>query len=126
MRREWSTPSTSSRRACPVIHRTLVPSECWEAAACSPSVLPVLAGRRLVAFAGIASPAAFASTLTSTGAVLESLPSSPTINCYSADDIGVLDAAPPREPSTSRPSSPPRRTGVRLRRLRRRDGLSTS
>ena len=38
----------------PVITATLVPSECWEAGRMQPVGLPELAGRRLVAFAGIA------------------------------------------------------------------------
>jgi len=76
----------------PVITATLVPSECWEAGRMQPVGLPELAGRRLVAFAGIASPAAFASTLQSTGAVVESLAEFADHHWYSADDIARLDA----------------------------------
>ena len=57
-----------------------------------PLGLPELAGRRLVAFAGIASPAAFALTIKSTGAVVEDLVEFADHHWYSADDIARLDA----------------------------------
>lgn len=76
----------------PVITATLVPSECWEAGRMQPLGLAELAGRRLIAFAGIASPAAFAATLKSSGAAVEYLAEFADHHWYSAEDVGRLDA----------------------------------
>src|SRR4030095_6849750 len=76
----------------PVITATLVPSECWEAGRMQPLGLPELAGMRLIAFAGIASPAALAATLKSTGVAVEYLAEFADHHWYSADDVARLDA----------------------------------
>ena len=57
-----------------------------------PLRLAELDGKRLVAFAGIASPAAFAETLRATGAVVEALLEFADHHWYSADDVTRLDA----------------------------------
>jgi tetraacyldisaccharide-1-P 4'-kinase len=51
-----------------------------------------LTGRRLAAFAGIASPAAFADTLRNSGAVVEEMSAFADHHWYSADDLARLDA----------------------------------
>jgi tetraacyldisaccharide 4'-kinase len=76
----------------PVLTATLVPSECWEAGRMRSVSLAELGGKRLAAFAGIASPAAFAETLTSTGAVVAELSEFADHHWYSADDVTRLDA----------------------------------
>jgi tetraacyldisaccharide 4'-kinase len=57
-----------------------------------PLGLAELAGRRLIAFAGIASPAAFTATLKSSGAAVEYLAEFADHHWYSADDVERLDA----------------------------------
>jgi tetraacyldisaccharide 4'-kinase len=76
----------------PVLTATLVPSECWEAGRMQPISLAALGGKRFAAFAGIASPAAFAATLRSTGAVVEELAEFADHHWYAADDVARLDA----------------------------------
>lgn len=51
----------------PVLTAVFVPAECWEASRMRPLPLAELKGKRLAAFAGIASPAAFAVTLEAAG-----------------------------------------------------------
>ena len=54
--------------------------------------LAELGGKRFAAFAGIASPAAFAATLRSTGAVVEERAEFADHHWYAADDVARLDA----------------------------------
>ena len=75
----------------PVLTATLVPSECWEAGRMRPVSLAELSGKRLAAFAGIASPAAFSETLRSTGGVVEELSEFADHHWYSTDDLSRLD-----------------------------------
>jgi tetraacyldisaccharide 4'-kinase len=76
----------------PVLSAVLTPSECWEAGRMRPLRLSELDGKRLVAFAGIASPAAFAETLGATGALVEALLEFADHHWYSTDDVARLDA----------------------------------
>jgi len=75
----------------PVLSAVITPSECWEAGRMRPLRLTDLSGKRLVAFAGIASPAAFAETLRETGAVVEALLEFADHHWYSTDDVARLD-----------------------------------
>jgi tetraacyldisaccharide 4'-kinase len=76
----------------PVVTAMLAPSECWEAGRMRPVRLAELGGKRLVAFAGIAIPSAFAETLRDTGAVVEDLIAFADHHWYGSDDVARLDA----------------------------------
>ena len=75
----------------PMITATLEPVACWEARRMEPMPLTQLAGLRVVPFAGIAAPAAFAATLRglkTSGDVV----AFPDHHWYSRDDLRALDA----------------------------------
>jgi len=76
----------------PVLSGVITPSECWEAGRMRSLRPAELDGKRVVAFAGIASPAAFAETLKATGALVEALLEFADHHWYSADDVERLDA----------------------------------
>jgi tetraacyldisaccharide 4'-kinase len=75
----------------PVVTATLEPVACWDARSMEPLPLERLAGLRAVPFAGIASPASFAATLSAlkiSGDVI----AFPDHHWYSADDLRALTA----------------------------------
>src|SRR3989442_12990036 len=78
----------------PVLTATLVPSAGWAAGRMRSVSLAELGGQRLAAFAGIASPPAFAETLTSTGAVGAELSEVADHHWYSTADVTPLHAPP--------------------------------
>lgn len=75
----------------PVITATLDPVACWEARRMEPVALTTLAGARVVPFAGIAAPAAFATTLRQLD-IAGQLIQFPDHHWYSRDDIRRLEA----------------------------------
>jgi tetraacyldisaccharide 4'-kinase len=74
----------------PIVTATLEPVGCWEARRMEPVALTRLAGARVVPFAGIASPAAFAATLRALD-VRGDLVVFPDHHWYSAQDIRDLE-----------------------------------
>ena len=75
----------------PVLAASLEPVGCWEARRMEPVPLARLHGLRVVPFAGIAAPAAFAATLRELG-VVGDLVVFPDHHWYSADDVRALHA----------------------------------
>ncbi len=75
-----------------VLTAVYVATECWEAARMQPVKLEELAGRRLVAFAGIGTPGRFGETLRSLGAIVDMLWSFPDHHWYSRSDLARLAA----------------------------------
>ena len=76
----------------PVIAARYVPVECWQAAELRPQKPESLAGRRLVAFAGLASPEGFALTLRALGVDVAHFQTFVDHHWYSAGDLAALDA----------------------------------
>lgn len=74
----------------PVLTARYAPVECWEAERTRARPLDSLAGARLVAFAGIASPRAFGATLDDLGVVVLEEIAYPDHHWYSPDDIRRL------------------------------------
>lgn len=74
----------------PVLAAAYVPAECWRAGRMEPVALERLAGLRLLAFAGIAAPAAFQRTLRRLGARLEDFTAFDDHHWYSGDDLARL------------------------------------
>lgn len=75
----------------PVLTALSVPAECWEASRMRPVGLAELAGKRAVAFAGIAAPGAFAGTLRGSGVVVEDFLSFPDHHWYSSEELARID-----------------------------------
>jgi tetraacyldisaccharide 4'-kinase len=75
----------------PVLTALAVPAECWEASRMRPVGLAELAGRRVVGFAGIAAPSAFAETLRTSGVALEEFVPFGDHHWYSSEDIARID-----------------------------------
>jgi tetraacyldisaccharide-1-P 4'-kinase len=79
-------------RDCPVIAARYAPVECWQAERLQPVPLASLRGARLLAFAGIASPAAFHATLTDDlGVVVKSVVWFADHHWYGERDVGALE-----------------------------------
>jgi tetraacyldisaccharide 4'-kinase len=76
----------------PVLVARSVPVECWEARRVQSIPLAELARARLVAFAGIAAPAAFQATLAELGTRIESLVSFPDHHWYGERDLAQLES----------------------------------
>lgn len=76
----------------PVLTALFVPAECWEANRMRPVSLDRLRGRRLVAFAGIAAPAAFARTLEASGVTFADFVPFADHHWYSPADVARIDA----------------------------------
>jgi tetraacyldisaccharide 4'-kinase len=76
----------------PVLAARYVPVECWHATRTAPVPLSELRGARLVAFAGIASPAAFRATLDELGVAAPSPLTFPDHHWYSERDLARLEA----------------------------------
>lgn len=74
----------------PVLPATYVAAECWEAARMQPLELGRLPGRRVVAFAGIAYPPAFASTLAGLGLHVEDLVAFDDHHWYGTKELDAL------------------------------------
>jgi tetraacyldisaccharide 4'-kinase len=75
----------------PLVTAVLEPVACWDARRMEPVPLTRLAGARVVPFAGIAAPAAFAATLRELG-VTGDLVVFPDHHWYSRDDVRDLEA----------------------------------
>jgi tetraacyldisaccharide 4'-kinase len=75
----------------PVIAARYVPVECWEASRLRPHPPQVLAGRRLVAFAGLASPEGFSRTLEALRVEVPHFETFVDHHWYSAADLAALD-----------------------------------
>ena len=76
----------------PVVAARYVPVESWEAERMRPYPLGDLAGRRLLAFAGIASPEAFARTLDTLDVEVADFVTFADHHWYTASDLATLDA----------------------------------
>jgi tetraacyldisaccharide 4'-kinase len=76
----------------PVIAARYVPVECWEASQLRPESPARLAGRRLVAFAGLASPEGFSRTLETLGVDVARFEAFVDHHWYSHGDLAALDA----------------------------------
>jgi len=76
----------------PVLGARYVAVECWEAERMQPRALAALAGARLVAFAGIAVPEAFARTLAALGVRAVDLVPFPDHYWYRPEDLRALEA----------------------------------
>lgn len=76
----------------PVLAARYAPVECWEAGGMRPVSLARLRGARLLAFAGIATPAAFAETLAEAGVVVGELVRFADHHWYTPDDMAALEA----------------------------------
>ena len=76
----------------PVATARYVPVECWEARSLRPRPPEDLAGRRLVAFAGLASPDGFARTLEALRVDVAHFATFVDHHWYSAADLAALDA----------------------------------
>jgi len=85
--------ATAARYAphAPVLAAVLEPVACWAAPRMEPVPLTTLAGARVTAFAGIAAPASFATTLRQLGAVADLVPF-PDHHWYTTADVRALDA----------------------------------
>lgn len=75
----------------PVLTASFVPAEGWEASRMRQLPLPELRGKRLAAFAGIASPAAFASTLESAGVAVADFARFADHHCFTPAEVTRLD-----------------------------------
>jgi tetraacyldisaccharide 4'-kinase len=85
----------ASRRyapACPVLAARFVPVECWEAQRGRPVPLAQLSSARLVAFAGIASPAAFDATLAELGVQVQTVVAFRDHHWYEERDLAALES----------------------------------
>jgi tetraacyldisaccharide 4'-kinase len=69
----------------------VVAAECWEASRMRPVGLAELAGARVLAFAGIAAPDAFATTLEASGVDLARLVPFPDHHWYTGEELARLD-----------------------------------
>ena len=76
----------------PVVAARYVPVECWEASSLRPRQPNDLAGRRLVAFAGLASPEGFPRTLQALSVDVAHFETFVDHHWYSAEDLAALDA----------------------------------
>jgi tetraacyldisaccharide 4'-kinase len=76
----------------PVVAARYVPVECWEASRLAPRPPEHLAGRRLVAFAGLASPEGFSRTLAELRVDVPHFQRFVDHHWYSAGDLASLDA----------------------------------
>lgn len=76
----------------PVLAARYVPIECWEAQRVRPVPLGQLAGARLVAFAGIASPLGFRATLDEIGVHVETAINFRDHHWYTERDLAALEA----------------------------------
>lgn len=76
----------------PVVAARYAPVECWEAERMRPVALGQLDGLRLVAFAGIASPAGFRGTLRGLGVNVESLTAFADHHWYDEREVAALEA----------------------------------
>jgi tetraacyldisaccharide 4'-kinase len=76
----------------PVVAARYVPVECWEASRLRPHPPEDLAGRRLVAFAGLASPEGFARTLEALRVDVAHFETFVDHHWYTAADLAGLDA----------------------------------
>jgi tetraacyldisaccharide 4'-kinase len=74
----------------PIVAATLEPVACWDARRMEPVPLARLAGARVVPFAGIAAPAAFAETLRELDVAGDVVPF-PDHHWYSAEDLRALE-----------------------------------
>lgn len=79
------------RPGCPVLAARYVPIECWEAQRVRPLPLGQLAGARLVAFAGIASPLGFQATLDEIGVHVETTIGFRDHHWYTERDLTALE-----------------------------------
>lgn len=77
---------------CPVLAARYVPVECWEAQRVRAIPLAQLAHTRLLAFAGIAAPAGFQSTLGELGVQVESVVGFPDHHWYHERDLAALES----------------------------------
>ena len=86
--------ATARRHApgVPVVAARYVPVESWEAERMRPHPLGDLAGRRLLAFAGVASPEAFARTLDTLRVEVADFATFADHHWYTAGDLAELDA----------------------------------
>jgi tetraacyldisaccharide 4'-kinase len=75
----------------PVLTAVFVPAECWEASRMRPVALDQLKDKRLVAFAGIASPSAFATTLEATGVQIAEFVRFADHHWFSPTEVAWLD-----------------------------------
>lgn len=75
----------------PVLPAAYVPAECWEAPAMHAVALASLRGQPLLAFAGIAAPASFRTTLSEAGVETVGLVSFPDHHWYTSADLERLD-----------------------------------
>lgn len=75
----------------PVLTAVFLPAECWQASRMRPVPLAELNGRRLAAFAGIASPAAFAATLESAGVQVAEFTRFADHHWFTPAEVAVLD-----------------------------------
>jgi tetraacyldisaccharide 4'-kinase len=76
----------------PVVAARYVPVECWDATRLRPYPSDDLAGRRLVAFAGLASPEGFARTLEALRVDVADFVTFVDHHWYTAEDLAALDA----------------------------------
>jgi tetraacyldisaccharide 4'-kinase len=77
---------------CPLLAARYVPVECWEAQRVRAVPLAQLAGARLVAFAGIAAPEGFRSTLAELGVQVPGVTGFPDHHWYDERDLTALEA----------------------------------
>lgn len=75
----------------PVLTAIFAPAECWEAGRMRPVALDQLRHKCLVAFAGIAAPAAFAATLASLGVQVAEFIRVADHHWFSAAEVAALD-----------------------------------
>jgi tetraacyldisaccharide 4'-kinase len=75
----------------PVVAARYVPVECWEASRLRPEAPQTLAGRRLVAFAGLASPEGFSRTLETMRVDVAHFETFVDHHWYSPADLAALD-----------------------------------
>jgi len=80
------------RPGCPILAARYVPIECWEAQRVRPVPLAQLAGARLIAFAGIASPLGFQATLEEVGVHVETTIGFRDHHWYTERDLTALEA----------------------------------
>lgn len=85
--------ATTARHApgVPVLAAHYAPVECWEAERMRVRALSDLAGARLLAFAGIASPEGFEVTLMGLGVGVVEMATFPDHHWYSPEDLRALD-----------------------------------
>jgi len=88
----WAVRDTAARWApdVPVLAAAYVPAECWRAERMEAVALESMAGRPLLAFAGIAVPSAFERTLRSLGARLLEMTPFDDHHWYSRADLARL------------------------------------